>query len=408
MRTRIYWGLILILFSPVPTVAQHERGWADCRLPADRQGTVGHILVHFDVSEARVVHSIEPLFVTAGSPEDKAFLVSTVKECLSGRKFHRGRVGVFQAFHYFAPASPWAERVKLDDGRIIALPHLESVRDQRHALAGQLLAGPKYKAMKGPGWTLQTNIKRKKLKLVAEAINLTAAAFDQAFPGLPPLNVSSPVTLFVFSREDAFNQVAAFDRIFRGPQPAGFYKPYDRTIYTWMDNVGKPLPLSRQTLVHEVTHHHVHQRLASDRDVPVWVTEGIASFVEALRPLKSGRFDLQNFQKGTQRASPHWSWVATATEYLNTCRLMERSGTLPDIERFLSGDMGRMSSKQQYALSWLLVFYLINGEGGILRPRFQDWMTGTMGTPGDPGIVAALGRTPEQLRKTITELIKDL
>ena len=97
-----------------------------------------------------------------------------------------------------------------------------------------------------PTWSASRN-----RDLVVQAIRQAGDAFDQTFPGRPPLSESRRMTLFVFRRNDAFNQVAAFDRIFRGPKPAGQYSRHDRTLYTWVDKSEHPLPVSMETLVHE-------------------------------------------------------------------------------------------------------------------------------------------------------------
>ena len=63
----------------------------------------------------------------------------------------------------------------------------------------------------------------------------------------------------------------------------------------------------------------------------------------------------------------------------------------------MSPETMRMEANLAYGLSWLLTHYMINGENGALKKAYEQWLTTGMGSEGDAGLPAALGRTPAQI-----------
>ena len=387
-----------------------------CTLPETLRGTSGHVLVRYAVDEAGHVNFVRPVFVVVDPPEREEALVGSLQDCLKqwrypsmegGPSWGHTTVPALQAFHYFSPAPAGSEAVTLPDGRSIPKTYLEEIDALRLDLAKKLLAGSDYAEERETGWILRSNVSRPDRQSVIKTFHATSAAFDQAFPGRPPLSDERAATVFLFDRKDAFDQVAAFDRILRGPVPGGEYFPADATAYTFLSKQEQPLRMSTQTLAHEFTHHLVQVRLAAGRRVPYWVHEGIATFFEALRPPKDDRVDLAAFERGVQ-AQGSFRWTAPATRYLRAVADLDKAHQWPDFERFLNGEFEALTPEQSYGLSWALIHYLMNAESGALRQPFTEWVTGPMGSPDDPGIAGKLGRTPEQMRDALAAYARTL
>jgi len=412
--------VVTLLLGVVPSTA-----WAQveptrkqsCALPDSLKGVSGHVLVRYSVDIKGHVNFVKPTFVVVDPAEQQTAVVASVQDCLKQWRYPpmaeapswgHASVEALQAFHYFRPAPPGSETISLPDGRSIPRVHLDEMDDLRLSLAEQLLAGSAYAEERGLGWTLRSNVRRFDREAMVKAIRFTETAFDEVFPGRTPLSNEHAATVFLFDSQDAFNQVAAFDRILRGPMPAGQYSPADATAYTFLSKQEQPLRLSTDIVVHEFTHHLVHRRLAAPgRKVPYWVDEGIASLLQLLRAPKDGRVDLTGFERGDQ-AQGSFRWVAPATRYLKAIEGLEKTNEWPDFGRFLRGEFDSLTAEQSYGLSWALVHYLLHGEGGALRQSFVGWVTGSMGAPDDPGIAAALGRTPEQIPDVLAAYARSL
>jgi len=203
--------------------------------------------------------------------------------------------------------------------------------------------------------------------------------------------------VLVFGEEDLFRRVAAFDNLFIRFTPGGEYLPQERIAYTFASRKEGPLRISQDYLRHEVTHHLVFQRLAGGRGAPpYWVNEGIASYVELLRPPKKGAVDRFKFVHG-QQAEGVYRWKSHSDTFLEAYHRAAAGNRLPDPAAFLRGEIKEMPVDLAYGLSWIVTHYLVNAENGELYAPFVRWMTTTMGTDDDPGLTKALGRTPEQI-----------
>ena len=392
-----------------------------CELPAELKGMTGHVLVRYTVNEAGKVNFVKPAFATAEPEARREELVASVTSCVkewSYRPAETGRpanavsgnptfsVEFLQGFHYFDPADAGAEWIELEGGRKVPRAHIEKMRALKIDLAMQLLVGRDRHETKGTGWSLKTNVSPKERKALVGGVEFALQAFDRVFEEAPPLPESSRLVLLLLGSEDAFNQVAAFDRIFRGPKPAGEYTPADETAYAFASDREHPLKMSVDTTVHETVHHLVQQRLAGvTRPVPYWVNEGIASYFELLKPDKTGAFDPRKFKRGRQSEGSYY-WPAKADMYMEAFERNMKSGTIPDFPAFLEGRFEGIGVDTSYGLSWILTHYMLFGENGTLKKPFLDWATGPMGSDADEGIARALGRTPEQILAGVTAYLE--
>jgi hypothetical protein len=257
-------ALVLPLIASTGSAQVEPTRKQSCVLPESLKGASGHVLVRYAVDMEGHVNFVKPNFVVVDPPEQQTALVASVQDCLKlwryppmadAPSWGHASVEALQAFHYFRPAPPDSETVSLPDGRSIPRVHLDEIDALRLDLAEKLLAGSTYAEERGLGWNLRSNVGRFDRETVVKAIRFAETAFDEVFPGRPALSDVHAATVFLFDRQDAFNQVAAFDRILRGPTPAGQYSPADATAYTFLSKQEQPLRLSTDILVHEFTHH---------------------------------------------------------------------------------------------------------------------------------------------------------
>ena len=399
--------VLTLLFSAAQDGQAGTEPSRTCELPAALRDTTGHVLLRFVLLGGKV-NFVKPLFVVA-EPSDRAdALAKSVEQCLKESTYSvpgvlpGQSVEILQAFHYFPPTSG-SDSIELGDGRRVARAHVEEMRMLRLELADNLLGGSDYVDTQETGWELRTNIKRREREVVMNTIRGAIRSFRGIFPRVSPLDASSDLVILLFESKAQFLQVAAFDRIFRGPTPAGQYDPVGQTAYTFVSRRDRPLKLSVDVLVHEVVHHLTHRDPeAQQREVPFWVSEGISVFVELLRPAKGNSEGLAAFERGKLKQTGY-VWISSGTIYLDAVEAHRKAQSDLELDALLAGKLDRFSVEDAYGLSWVLVHYLINGEDGALREPFEVWLTGSMGTPGDRGIQAALGRTTEQFEAGVLQ-----
>lgn len=386
-----------------------------CDLPASLKGASGHVLVRYTVNMAGKVNYVEPVFSVAAPDQMRGPLEEFVRGCVSQWEYHPAKldgpehsltstastgtssVEMLQAFHYFHPDTGDAEKVNLGEGRAVLRKHVEEIGALKLLLGRKLLEGPERAMREGPGWKLETNVRAKERDVLVGGVEFAVDAFGKVFSAAPTLPESATLTMLIFGGQDEFNQVAAFDNLFRGPKPAGQYSHWDMMAYTFASGRDHPLKMSLNYVVHETTHHLVHRRFGDDgRLPPHWVDEGVATYFELLRPDKKGAFEPSAFQRGRQ-AEGSYSWIARSETYLETFEKHLKAGTLPDLGAFLGNSPGRLEADLAYGLAWILTHYMINGEAGALKKPYEKWLVEDMGKEGDGGITAALGRSPEQI-----------
>ena len=400
--------LLLVISTPAAWAQLAPLQDATCKMTRELRGVRGHALFRYFVSPEGTVENVTELYATAEPTSQEAAFTAVLSDCL---KSWRYRPAVFMgktistrmlmAFHYFEPAPYAAPSISTPGGGTIPLLHFDIMRKEKLKLASQLLAGADRAEIPREGWAVLTNVAASQRKELIDAIEHAHVAFGSVFPAAPSLPESSRLTVLLFRSEHAFNQVASFDNLLRMERGiAGQYSPYQQTAYTALGN--KPVRIAIATLVHETTHHLVHQRLFQDgRQPPYWVSEGIATFMELLRVGKT--LDPSRFRRGKQ-SEGDYQWIAQADTYLGALKRAGRAGTLPDLGAFLSSspELGPIDSDIAYGLSWLLVHFLINGEQGRHRENFQSWLLATADWGEGESLVRALEMTVPDLEEALT------
>jgi len=381
---------------------------ATCELPPELLSVAGHALFRYIVEPDGSVGKITDVYVTAEPSEKRERFARALRGCMSKWRYTPDHFlgqaisnQLLMAFHYFRPVPAGAPEVQLSGGRSIPVAHLEVMRREKIALARRLIEGPDASEVAGRGYRVLTNVAPAQRKELIEAIDSAMAAFGRVFPAAPPLPPSSKLTVFLFRDQESFNEVAAFDNLTRmAGGLAGQYAPADQTAYTSLGS--GPTRVAISYLVHEVTHHLIHQRLVTDpRTPPYWVNEGIATFIELMRG--DGSDHLARFERGTQKEG-RYRWPGQGDVYLSALKGAEAAKRMPDLMEFLSGSprLGPMDSQIAYGLSWLLVHYLTAGDRGARHERFEQWLRTTADADRGASILDAVETTAGQLEQALS------
>jgi tetratricopeptide (TPR) repeat protein len=132
-------------------------------------------------------------------------------------------------------------------------------------------------------------------------------------------------------------------RSWRGPRAAPRSGRFD--IY-----VPWSVPGLERRLSHEILHSVIRMRIPEATDLPMWLDEGLATYVE-LSPDKHNRL-----RPGTVRL-----------DLLESLAVAHAAGELPHLDRFLRvqyREFHGKSTRAYYAKSWALVHFLLGRTGG--------------------------------------------
>lgn len=229
-------------------------------------------------------------------------------------------------------------------------------------------------------------------------------AFEAVF-GAPVSPADQPeATVLLFQHEQEFNQIAAFDNLVRMRRPiAGQYLADERIIYTALGE--GPASRAAGVLRHEIAHHFIHgSLLAGGKSSPFWINEGIATFIECLKIPSQGPY----VPSAIDRA-PHVDgklrWRTDASVFLERLELESRSNKLATMSDYLDLDRDTLVDPTlAYAMSWLMVHYLMTAHEGGYRDRFISWLRRPdPGAMGSAGLAAALDRPIEAVEKELPE-----
>lgn len=172
-----------------------------------------------------------------------------------------------------------------------------------------------------------------------------------------PRELESPVLVLLFKDEERL-------RKYHGPRyldqiiefNAGMYESIAGTISLYSDT-RRGFPELQRGLYHETTH-MVLDRLVRGRDPAwsLWLNEGLATYLESSRTLTGVGFKLGD----------------TKQHYLVTA-LASKSTSLRDVLAFTHKDFTGADNTRAYALSSLLVAFLLEGEGRKYQELFWKY-----------------------------------
>lgn len=195
------------------------------------------------------------------------------------------------------------------------------------------------------------NASEENLRRAATKLEQFRHVFTQLFPQMK-FNSPIPTRVVVFKDKKTFDQFKTIE------WAAGFFLPGEDVNYIVLTAEGNETE-NYSTIFHEYTHFLTDNSLGRAK-IPPWLNEGIAEYYE--------QFSIENDQKVTLGG-------------LNQSHLLllKRAQFIP-FETFFATDyytlhrQTKESAQLFYAQSWLLVHYLLQGNGGARRPPFDKFV----------------------------------
>lgn len=325
-----------------------------CELPPSLRDISGHALFRVTLNTSGLLEWISPLYVSTEPESSGKDFETVLTTCMQGWRYRSSgpssrlpAVRFLVPFHYFPPDSTPEK-------------HHEAIREEKLAFASRLMAGKNFAEIRGDGWRLRTDVRKRDRDAAVESIQFAVRAFETIISDVKPPRPSPEMTLLLFREADHFNQIAAFDNVTRMESaPAGKYHPLEGVAYTTTG--GSPWVETLQTIVHECTHHLVRTRLSPGRELPVWVNEGIATYIGLLEQ-SVGPIDPRRFQHG-----------ASTSAFLDVLDRRFSPDDAARLQKLIAGQWSRTTL--DYAIAWLVVHYILNSDDE-LREAFGKWLAG--------------------------------
>ncbi len=195
----------------------------------------------------------------------------------------------------------------------------------------------------------------KSLRGTATRLEQFRHVFTQLFPQMK-FNSPIPTRVVVFKDKKTFDQFKTIE------WAAGFFQPGEEVNYIVLSAEGNETE-NYTTIFHEYTHFLTDNSLGRAK-IPPWLNEGIAEYYE--------RFSIEDDRKVTLGG-------------LNQSHLLLlRGAQFIPFETFFATDyytlhrQSKESAQHFYAQSWLLLHYLLQGNGGAHRPQFDKFVDSLM------------------------------
>jgi hypothetical protein len=219
--------------------------------------------------------------------------------------------------------------------------------------------------------------------------------------------------VFLFYSYFKYNQLLTGRKRFDDLRSAGHYRPYYDVIVVHTDSLaGNVLG---DTLVHEAAHQLIGKRLYRGNEESLWVSEGLASYFgytlqDADGTFRPGALGGKSAVLLRDAARPAASAPAARLDAYRRELQRGEMESLEDLvnittpERFYGEGV-----EDRYTAAWLLVHYLLHGEGGALADGFVAYLRDdAAGRGGGTRLFAALGRNPVELEAGFRAYVKGL
>ena len=220
------------------------------------------------------------------------------------------------------------------------------------AAAGEApAADAEWRRVQSKNFELVGDASENELRSVAVRLEQFRLVFTQLFP---QLKFSSPIP----TRVVVFRDKLSFDRFKPVEWAAGYFQPGEDVNYIVLP-FGEKETENYPTIFHEYTHFLIDNSLGRSK-APPWLNEGIAEYYET--------FAIENERT-----------VTLGGVHAAHLQLLQRTPPIP-FETFFATDYYTLhkQSKQNaqlfYAQAWALIHYLLNGENGARRARFDKFV----------------------------------
>ena len=312
------------------------------------------------------------------------------------------RLAALLALVAFVPAPAQEEDEELEDHRKRDEQYLERYRErevpaeadpaqaaQRFlARADELIRDKNHRSTVSARYRIQTDDPRLDLEAVASLLEAFAGFFDGQWPG-DAAPAAEPVRVFLFYSYHKYNQLLGADFSREAVRPAGHYgSAFDALVIH--SDPGGSTPLA-DTLVHEAAHQLLHRRVyGSGATRPsIWATEGLASYFE-----HTFMDETRKFEAGTAGGKQIALLRGARAPAKNDARarLAAVRKALEDPETPLALDLVGAdepaefygsNALERYDQAWVLVHFLMHGDGGRYRAGFLRYLAADAAGSGD-------------------------
>lgn len=301
------------------------------------------------------------------------------------------------------------------ENRRLTLEEREEFRQRFLENAAGLIKDRNYRFAAGERYKVMTDDPRLRPQQAVELLESFHEFFESFWDGrlqLAEYNEVSPV--FLFYSFYKFNKIVSGEERFGDFRPSGHYRSYLDMITLHSD--GMPPQDLPGTLLHEAAHQLVAMRLNGGRSFNApWLSEGLASYFEFTYRNADGAWlagEVGGMHLFMVRGAPRKRSGTVRKRIRDFNRKVKKQ------EGWSLDDITGITSRQQfygtgvldrYIVSWLLVHFLLHGEGGKYSPALFEYMKlDLQGRSGPDVLYDLLELTPMELQEKLVEYAENL
>lgn len=291
----------------------------------------------------------------------------------------------------------------------------EAIRQEFLARADDLVRDRNYQVSVTDHYEVKTDDPRVDPRAVAELLESFRVFFDEFWREdgkLQPYEDRSRVYLFYSYYK--YNELLTGNKRFGSFRPSGHYRPFFDLVVTYSDSVAaEDLP---ELLVHEAAHQLVEQRLFG-RPAPrsPWLTEGMASYFGYTARDEKGRYHAGRIggkRTSLVRGGARSHGREASARLSDFRRALKRRPSFSiasaidvDDPSLFYGD----GVEWRYTAGWLLVHFLLHGDGGSHRKSFRSYLDKeSLGQGGVDLLLEHLGLSAERLDAAFRDYVRHL
>lgn len=292
-----------------------------------------------------------------------------------------------------------------------------AMREQYLLRADELIRDRNHRSASGEGYRVQTDDPRLAPRAALALLDGFRGYFAEFFKDLADLrDYDDQSRVFLFYSFFKYNQMLQADFRFTDQRPKGHYVASIDviTLHTDADARGD----LADTLIHEAAHQLVDQQLFPDkRTAAPWLSEGLASYFGYTYRDREGRFQpgvvggkstpLLSGDKPSpvsQEATARLQLYKKAAKSKDQTDLLHRLVATRDPGRFYGTD-----PDLHYAASWVLIHYLLHGDGGVHADALMRYIAlEDQDQVGPEVLYRELGIEREALREAVQRHAKKL
>jgi hypothetical protein len=263
--------------------------------------------------------------------------------------------------------------------------------------ADRLVQDRNYQVAVTEHYAVKTDDPRVDTRAVAELLESFRSFFDDFWSGhreLAPYDRTAGVYLFYSFYK--YNELLTGQKRFGSFRPSGHYRPYFDLVVVYSDSV-QPGHLP-ELLVHEAAHQLMEQRLfGAQAPRCLWLSEGMAAYFGYTRRDASGRFlpgEIGEKKTTLVRVKARGQGREAAERLASFRRALKKNPDFSVTEVAAVRDPAIFYGKGvewRYSASWLLVHYLLHGDGGAHAEAFYRYLDReTRGEGGVPDLLTEL------------------